>query len=137
MPVEYPRFVFPPRVLRGWYGRFYRWSIGPAFRRALAAFRPDVVFATWAYPDGWAAVDLAHQAGLPAVLKVHGSDVLQLKHYPTRRRGTAEALRRADRVVAVSRDLARAGGRTRCRPGPRPRGLQRGRCRALPPGRSR
>lgn len=105
--VEYPRFVFTPRVLRGWYGRFYRWSIGPAFRRSLAAGRPDLVFATWAYPDGWAAVDLAHEAGLPAVLKVHGSDILQLKHHPSRRRGTTEALRRADRVVAVSRDLAR------------------------------
>jgi glycosyltransferase involved in cell wall biosynthesis len=30
-----------------------------------------------------------------------------LKQHPSRRRGTAEALRRADRVVAVSRDLAR------------------------------
>lgn len=106
IPVEYPRYVFVPRALRGWYGRFFAWSVGPSFRRALTAFRPDVVYATWAYPDGLAAVDLAHRAGLPAVLKVHGSDVLQLKYHPSRRRGTTEALRRADRVVAVSRDLA-------------------------------
>jgi glycosyltransferase involved in cell wall biosynthesis len=65
-----------------------------------------VVFATWAYPDGWAAVRLARRAGLPVVLKVHGSDVLQLDQYPGRRLRTAEALRAVDRVVVVSRDLA-------------------------------
>jgi glycosyltransferase involved in cell wall biosynthesis len=107
IPVEYPLYVFTPRVMRGWYGRFYRWSIGPAFRRALTTFHPEIVFATWAYPDGLAAVDLAHRAGLPVVLKVHGSDILQLKHHPSRRHGTTESLKRADRVVAVSRDLAR------------------------------
>jgi glycosyltransferase involved in cell wall biosynthesis len=107
VPVEYPRYLYTPGLLRGWYGRFYLWSVGRAFRRAVASFRPDLVYTTWAYPDGWAAVGLARGAGLPVVLKVHGSDVLQVDEYPARRRGTAEALRRADRVVAVSRDLAR------------------------------
>jgi glycosyltransferase involved in cell wall biosynthesis len=106
IPVEYPRFWLIPRVLRGLQGRCFRRSIRGAFWRSVRSFRPDVVFATWAYPDGWAVVDLAHQARLPVVLKVHGSDVLQMDQYPGRRRGTTEALRRADRVVAVSRDLA-------------------------------
>jgi glycosyltransferase involved in cell wall biosynthesis len=107
LTVVHPRYLFPPRVLHNSYGRCYLWSIRGAFRQALREFRPDLVFATWAYPDGWAAVDLAHRAGLPVVLKVHGSDILLLDHFPGRRRGTVEALRRADRVVAVSRDLAR------------------------------
>jgi glycosyltransferase involved in cell wall biosynthesis len=107
VPVRYPRVWFVPRMLRGWYGRFYHGSVRRAFRRAAAELRPDVVFATWAYPDGWAAVRLARGAGVPVVLKVHGSDILQLGQYPARRRGTVEALRGADRVVAVSRDLAR------------------------------
>ncbi len=107
VPVEYPRYLYTPFRMRGWYGRFYRWSVARAFRRAVAAFRPDLVYTTWAYPDGWAAVSLARRAGLPVVLKVHGSDVLQVDEYPGRRRGTVEALRQADRVVAVSRDLAR------------------------------
>jgi glycosyltransferase involved in cell wall biosynthesis len=106
IPVEYPRFLLIPRVLRGLQGRCFRWSIRAAFWRCVRSFRPDVVFATWAYPDGWAVVDLARQARLPVVLKIHGSDVLQMDQYPGRRRGTIEALRRADRVVAVSRDLA-------------------------------
>ena len=59
IPVDYPRYWFPPRVLRGRYGHCYRASIRGTFRRAVAEFRPDVVLGTWAYPDGWAAVHLA------------------------------------------------------------------------------
>lgn len=107
VPVEYPRSLFVPRILRGWHGKFYYWSVRAAFRRAVATFHPDIIFATWAYPDGYAAVELGHQAGLPVVLKVHGSDILQLHHYPGRLHGTLQAIQRADRVVVVSRDLAK------------------------------
>lgn len=107
IPVDYPRSIHLPRVMRGSYGFVYLHSISKAFRHAAAAHRPELVYATWAYPDGWASVRLGHRAGCPVVLKVHGSDVLELEKYPGRKRGTVEALRRADRVVAVSRDLAR------------------------------
>jgi glycosyltransferase involved in cell wall biosynthesis len=108
IPVEHPRYLYTPKVLRGSYGRFYRRSIRAAFARALAEFRPDVVYSPWAYPDGWAAIALGRTAGLPVVVKVHGSDVLgDIRHQAARLRRTAEALRGADAVVAVSRDLAR------------------------------
>lgn len=106
LTVEYPRYVFPPKVLRGRHGRFYRASVRRPFGRAVAEFRPDLVYTPWAYPDGWAAVALGHAAGLPVVLKVHGSDVLLLGPTPERRGPTSEALRQADAVIAVSRDLA-------------------------------
>jgi glycosyltransferase involved in cell wall biosynthesis len=105
--VEYPRSIFVPRLLRGLYGHFFQWSIRGTFWRQVSDFRPNIILATWAYPDGWATVKLARQARLPVVLKVHGSDVLEMEKYSGRRRGTIEALRGADRVVAVSRDLAR------------------------------
>jgi glycosyltransferase involved in cell wall biosynthesis len=107
VPVAYPRLWFIPRIMRGLYGRSFEWSLANVFRRTVSEFRPDVVFATWAYPDGWAAVRLSHKAGLPVVLKVHGSDVLELNKLPGRRRGTEDAIKGADRVVAVSYDLAR------------------------------
>ncbi|MFL5343029.1 MAG: glycosyltransferase, partial [Gemmataceae bacterium] len=59
-----------------------------------------------AYPDGWAAVRLAKNLGVPAVLQVHGSDVLLLDRFPARLRRTVDALQAADGVVAVSQDLA-------------------------------
>ncbi|HEX4588917.1 MAG TPA: glycosyltransferase [Gemmataceae bacterium] len=108
--VEHPRYLYPPKMLRNWYGHFFQRSVRAAFERACTAFRPDMVLAPWAYPDGWAAVRLGRQAGLPVVIKVHGCDILcggaGLDRYPGRRRRTADALRQADAVIAVSRHLA-------------------------------
>jgi glycosyltransferase involved in cell wall biosynthesis len=104
--VHHPSYVYPPKMLRRWYGHFFRRSIRPTFKRVVAEFQPEVVYASWAYPDGWAAVDLAQEAGLPAVVKVHGSDILTLDQFPARRARTREALARADAVLAVSQDLA-------------------------------
>jgi glycosyltransferase involved in cell wall biosynthesis len=104
--VDHPRYWYTPKVLRGMYGRFFLWSVRRTFRAVADEFRPDLVLASWAYPDGWAAVRLAHQLGLPVVLKIHGSDVRLAGTWAGRLDGTAEALRRADGVVAVSQDLA-------------------------------
>ena len=38
LDVRHPRYFYPPRVLRGWYGHFYRWSVRRAFREAVAEF---------------------------------------------------------------------------------------------------
>src|SRR4051812_33902075 len=105
IPVEHPRYLFTPKILRGWYGRFFCWSVRSAFERAVAEFRPDVVYTPWAYPDGWTAVRLGRRARLPVVLQVMGSDVLLLHQCPRKRQATLEGLRQADAVVAVSRDL--------------------------------
>jgi glycosyltransferase involved in cell wall biosynthesis len=107
LSVDHPRYFYTPKILRNWYGHFYRLSVKSAFERALVEFRPDLIYAHWAYPDGWAAIELGHAAGLPVLIKVHGSDILVLASYRGRRRRTLEALERADGIVAVSQDLAR------------------------------
>ncbi len=104
--IEHPRYWFPPKVLRGWYGHCFKRSIREHFRCAVKEFRPEVVLAAWAYPDGWAAVELGNEAGLPVAVKVHGSDVLLLKQNSARRRSTLDTLNRADVVIAVSKYLA-------------------------------
>ena len=48
----------------------------------LAAFAVYVVLATWAYPDGCAAVLAARALGKPCVVKVHGSDVNPMTRSP-------------------------------------------------------
>jgi glycosyltransferase involved in cell wall biosynthesis len=106
LTVYHPRYFYPPRVLRHWYGQFLRQSIEGTFRRVVDAFHPDVVLAAWAYPDGWSAVELGRRAGLPVVVKVHGSDILTLARTRGRYARTVEAMRRADAVIAVSEDLA-------------------------------
>jgi len=66
----------------------------------------DVVLGSWAYPDGFAAVIAARLLGVPAVVKLHGSDINVMAKLPGPRRQTAWAFSRAARVVAVSRALA-------------------------------
>jgi len=107
LTVDHPRFWFTPRLVRRWYGHFYAASVRRAFDRVAAEFKPELVYAPWAYPDGWAAVRLARRLSVPAVLQVHGSDVLLLDQFPGRKRPTVEAIQSADGIVAVSEDIAR------------------------------
>lgn len=104
--VAYPVSWFPPRALRHRYGEFLRASIAPEVRRRVARARPDVILASWAHPDGWAAARLAVEMGLPCVTKVVGTDILVIARGGKRREAVAEGLRAADAVVAVSHDLA-------------------------------
>jgi peptidoglycan/xylan/chitin deacetylase (PgdA/CDA1 family) len=68
----------------------------------------DVVVGSWAYPDGFAAVVLAGLLGIPAVIKLHGSDMNVVARLPGPRRCLEWALPRAERVVAVSKPLREA-----------------------------
>jgi glycosyltransferase involved in cell wall biosynthesis len=114
--VEYPRYYYTPKILRTAYGWFFMKSVRAYFEKAVEEFRPDLVFAPWAYPDGWAAIRLARPFGLPVVVKVHGSDILTLDRYPERRAPTIECVRAADAIVAVSNDLRNELLRLGCRP---------------------
>jgi glycosyltransferase involved in cell wall biosynthesis len=106
VPVIHPRYYYPSKVFRSLYGACFKTSIKRTFARAVAEFKPTIVHAPWAYPDGWACVRLARKARLPVVIKALGSDVRLLDAYPKRKAGTIEALRNADGVVAVSTELA-------------------------------
>jgi glycosyltransferase involved in cell wall biosynthesis len=105
--VDHPRYWYTPKIGRHWYGHFFEHSAKRAFQTAVAEFQPDLVFAPWAYPDGWAAVRLGHATGLPVVLQCHGSDILLIDQFRSRRKRTVEAVTGADGVVAVSQDIAR------------------------------
>ena len=97
-----------------WYlpviGRGSAWrGVLRAARRALgggAADRYDVVLATFAYPHGFAARELARELGIPYAIKARGSDLHALPPAGPRRERAAEAVRDAAAVVAVSGNLA-------------------------------
>ena len=102
--VRHPRTLFVPRIAHGLWAPMYIASIAPL---ALSyRGKVDVVLGTWAYPDGVAAVALAGLIGVPAVVKLHGSDMNLIAKLPGPRRLLRLALPRAARVVAVSRALA-------------------------------
>lgn len=105
LPVGHPRFLYVPR-LPALTGPLYAASLLPAVLRRRGRF--DVVLGSWAYPDGCAAIALARALGVPAVVKLHGSDMNVVATLRGPRAHLRFALPRAARVVAVSRALADA-----------------------------
>ena len=104
LPVRHPRTLFVPRLGHGTWGPLYLASLAPHLVRYRG--KVDVVLASWAYPDGFAGVLAARLLGVPAVVKLHGSDINQNAKLPGPRRQLAWALPQAARVVAVSQALA-------------------------------
>ncbi|MDF2693581.1 MAG: hypothetical protein K0S65_1964 [Labilithrix sp.] len=102
--VRHPRTLFLPRFAHGLWAPLYAASLAPIAARYRG--KVDVLLGTWAYPDGAAAVALAKLVGVPAVVKLHGSDMNVIAKLPGPRRLLRAALPRAARVVAVSRALA-------------------------------
>ncbi len=104
---EYPRFCYPPGILRSQFGRWMWWSVARELRATIETFRPDVLLSYWTHPDGEVAVRAAREAGIPSVVITGGSDVLLLARQPSRRRAIARVLQSANTVVTVSEDIAR------------------------------
>jgi glycosyltransferase involved in cell wall biosynthesis len=103
--VHHPRYLVVPKIGRRLSGHSLSWSLHPLVRRLHAASRFDVILATWAYPDVFAAVLAGRALGLPVVAKVHGSDVHVASRISWRRRAIRWALTRCAGVVAVSSSL--------------------------------
>src|SRR5436309_14385335 len=70
IPFEYPRYYYPPKVLRASYGWFLWQSLRGTIRRLLQSFAPEAILGYWAHPDGEVAVRLARRLGVPAVVMV-------------------------------------------------------------------
>jgi glycosyltransferase involved in cell wall biosynthesis len=104
LAVTHPRTLFVPRLAHVTWGPMYAASIAPAVLPYRG--KVDVVLGSWAYPDGFAAVIAGKLLGVPAVVKLHGSDINQLAKLPGPRRMLSWALPRAAHVVAVSKALA-------------------------------
>lgn len=103
----YPPYFYTPKIMRRSYGAFYERSIAGLFDRLVREDRPDVVYATWAYPDCFAAALLAGRHEIPFVARIHGSDINEYMEHPVRRRRILEAMRWAREVVSVSAALRR------------------------------
>lgn len=104
LPVFHPRTLYLPRIAHASWGPLYAASIAPLLHRWRN--NVDVVLGSWAYPDGFAAILAARMLGVPAVVKVHGSDINSLPQLPGPRRLLQWALPQAAAVVAVSQPLA-------------------------------
>jgi glycosyltransferase involved in cell wall biosynthesis len=103
--VYHPVYYYPPRYLRTYYGEFFYSSIRNTAERLLARNKYDLVYASWLYPDCWAAAKLAASHHLPLFVKVHGTDVNRLVPGDPVTRRSLEGLAKAEKVICVSKAL--------------------------------
>ena len=107
IPVRRPRFIRTPGFGRRWHGWMYERSITSALEERIAAFKPDVLLASWAHPDGFAVQRIGSRLKIPVVIKCLGSDIHQLIHDRARRAQVLDALHGCQRIVTVSNNLRR------------------------------
>lgn len=103
--VRHPRTLHLPLVGKSIAAPLFAASLlplVPGYRNKV-----DVILGSWAHPDGCAAVVLAGLLGVPAVVKVHGTDINHQATLPGPRRMIRALLPRAGGIVAVSSALGR------------------------------
>ncbi len=74
--------------------------------RQIRKFAPDCALLSWAYPDAVAGTAISRLLNIPAVIKVHGSDINMHAQMKWRAGQILWSMRHAAAVMSVSRDLA-------------------------------
>jgi len=105
IPVTYPRFFRTPGFGRSWHGWFYKQSLQSHIEQVAADFKPDVLLAIWAHPDGVAMQQIGERLRIPVIIKCMGSDIHQLLKENKRGRQIVDAMNRCARVITVSHGL--------------------------------
>jgi teichuronic acid biosynthesis glycosyltransferase TuaC len=100
VPAQYIEYPALPLLSRPFNGPVAARYVLPHLRR----FQPDLILSYYVYPDGYAALSLGRQLGVPVVLGAIGSDINRI---PDRISGflTRKALREASFVLTVSEHL--------------------------------
>ena len=101
----HPRYFTIPKVGRSLYGFLFFLSVLIPVLRIYNTFKFDIIFATWAYPDSFAAVLLSKLLNKPIITKVHGTDINEYTRYWLRRKMISFTLDNSGRVISVSKAL--------------------------------
>ncbi len=94
---NYPALPLVSRPLNGWMTARTLWP-------HIRAFRPDVVFGCFLYPEGYAALKIGRALGVPVAVMSIGSDLNRICDSFSARY-TKRVLREADSIVTVCDDL--------------------------------
>jgi len=98
---------YVPRFGSRWNDHLLARALRPSFVKTIEEFKPDLVLASWLFPDGCAVATLCEEAGLPLVLITQGSDTHQYLADPIRRRKIVTAIDASASVICRSGDLAK------------------------------
>jgi glycosyltransferase involved in cell wall biosynthesis len=115
LAVRHPRYLVVPRLPDRWRAGMMARGVRACLEQQVAAWRPDVLDAHYAWPDGVAAARLRPHLSallgrrLPLVITARGTDLNLAPSLPGVRAQLARALGEADHVVCVAdalRDVA-------------------------------
>ncbi len=101
----HPTYFYIPKLLRKYYGHFYLASIRSTAETLLKSNKYSYIYASWLFPDGWAAVRLAEKYNIPLFVNVVGTDVNRLSPKSSITEKSLWVLEKAQRVIAVSNKL--------------------------------
>jgi teichuronic acid biosynthesis glycosyltransferase TuaC len=93
----YPALPVISRPVNGFICRRY-------LKSYLKASRPDVILNYWLYPEGYSAMRVGRELGIPVIVGSIGSDLRRIGD-PITRHFVKETVRRADAVLTVSEEL--------------------------------
>jgi glycosyltransferase involved in cell wall biosynthesis len=99
-PTAYVEYRAIPLVTRPFNGRVCARILLPHVRLT----RPDLILNYWLYPDGYAAVRIGRELGVPVIVGAIGSDVRR-RNDPITVRLVRQTMLQADAVIAVSDEL--------------------------------
>ncbi len=99
--IRYFPFFYVPRIAVFMHSFYLFCSLIPQIPFVYRT-RPDVLLASWGFPDAVASLVWCRILGIPAVIKVHGTDINVKATMPGQRIQICWALRNAGAVVAVS-----------------------------------
>jgi teichuronic acid biosynthesis glycosyltransferase TuaC len=104
VPVNYPRYLTAPTTfLHGPTGILMPLTLLGHLKKMIALTGADLLHSHCATPDGYAAVKMASQLGIPVVCSLRGDDInMYPRYWPLTRWQTQKVLLKADAVVAVS-----------------------------------
>lgn len=97
--VSYHNYLAIPLISRPFNGQMAARALLPHVK----AFRPDLIFGVFLYPDGYAGLKIAKKLGVPLVAMGIGSDIHSLDRFGIIY--TRKVLEQADFLVTVSEDL--------------------------------
>ncbi len=112
LSVSHPRFWYIPKLLMSLRGLLLFLSTVRGIARLRRSFDFDLIDAHFAYPDGFAAILLGRWFRRPVCITLRGT-IVPISRHPVGRWLCNWAIRRAERVIAVSHNLAdraREGG---------------------------
>lgn len=102
---HYIPYLFTPKFGRNVYSWWMYFSLLLFASKTVKRFKPDLLFVSWAFPEGVAVSKLARKLKLPFILKVHGTDINDFIDTPSRGPQIVAACHQASSILSVSQAL--------------------------------